>query len=46
VHVRMLRTPHYPNTHLRDYLSDDDAMNGPVVGRIVIAPAGAVEASR
>jgi hypothetical protein len=46
VHVRMLRTPHYPNTHLRDYLSDDDAMNGPLVGRVVIALPGAVEASR
>ena len=36
VRVRMIREPHYPNTSLRDYLHDDDAFSGPVVGRVTI----------
>ncbi len=36
VRVRMVRMPHYPNTRLRDYLSDDDLFNGPVVGHVTI----------
>jgi hypothetical protein len=28
--------PHYANTRLRDYLSDDDLFNGPLVGHVRI----------
>jgi hypothetical protein len=49
--IRMVRMPHYANTRLRDYLSDDDSFNGPLVGRVRIeAPpptaARSVEAVR
>lgn len=40
VRVKMLRLPHYPNTRLRDYLSDDDQLNGARVGTVRIAGAG------
>jgi len=36
VRVCMVRTPHYANTRLRDYLSDDDQFNGPLVGHVRI----------
>ncbi len=36
VRVRMVRMPHYANTRLRDYLSDDDLFNGPLVGHVRI----------
>lgn len=39
VTVKMTRLPHYPNTRLRDYLSDDDLYAGPSVGTIEIAQA-------
>ena len=39
VTVRMLRTPHYPNTRLVDYFSDADAMHGPAVARVTVEPA-------
>lgn len=45
VRVRMLRLPHYPNTTLRDYLSDDDSMSGRIVARVVIEEAAAAGAS-
>ena len=35
--VRMTRLPHYPNTNLKDYLSDDDLFGGPVVATVDIA---------
>jgi hypothetical protein len=38
VRVRLVRTPHYVNLRLRDYLSDDDQFNGPVVGHVTIVP--------
>src|SRR5204863_7320310 len=38
VRVCMVRQPHYPNLALRDLLSDDDMLNGPVVGRLRLAP--------
>jgi hypothetical protein len=41
VRIRMLRTPHYPNTTLQDYLSDEDAMSGRIVARVVIEEAAA-----
>ena len=37
VRVRMIREPHYPNTTLRDYLHDDDAFSGPVVGHVRVS---------
>jgi hypothetical protein len=41
VHLRMVRIPHYMNTTPNDYVSDADAYEGPLVGRITItAPAG------
>ena len=39
VRVRMIRTPHYVNLGVRDYLRDDDRFNGPVVGRVTIVPS-------
>ncbi|MEO6462239.1 MAG: hypothetical protein ABIP29_04125, partial [Candidatus Eisenbacteria bacterium] len=39
VTVRMTRLPHYPNTRLGDYLSDDDLFAGPSVGTIEIGAA-------
>jgi hypothetical protein len=42
VRLRMLRLPHYENTTPNDYVSDADAYEGPVVGRItIVAPGGA-----
>jgi hypothetical protein len=42
VRLRMLRIPHYMNTTPRDYVSDADAFEGPIVGHITItAPSGA-----
>jgi hypothetical protein len=40
VRVRMVRSPHYPNLHLRDYLRDDDLWSGPVVAHVTIEAAG------
>jgi hypothetical protein len=37
--VRMVRMPHYPNTRLADYLSDDDLFSGPIVGRVSVREA-------
>jgi hypothetical protein len=37
--VRMVRAPHYPNTRLSDYLSDDDQYAGPKVASIEIREA-------
>ncbi len=39
VTVRMVRLPHYPNTRLSDYLSDDDMYAGPAVASIEIGEA-------
>jgi hypothetical protein len=36
VTVQMVRQPHYPNTRLSDYLTDDDQYSGPTVGRLWI----------
>ncbi len=36
--VSLVRTPHYPNTRLADYLHDADTFSGPVVGQVTIAP--------
>ena len=36
VRVKMIREPHYPNTTLKDYLHDDDAFSGPVVGHVTV----------
>ena len=36
VTVTMVRQPHYPNTRLADYLSDDDLFSGPVVARLAV----------
>ncbi len=36
VRVRLVRVPHYQNTSLRDYLHDDDAFSGPVVGQLTV----------
>ena len=36
VRVKLVRTPHYPNTRLRDYLHDDDEFSGPIVGRLTV----------
>lgn len=38
VGVAVVRTPHYPNTRLSDYLHDLDEFSGPVVGQVTIAP--------
>jgi hypothetical protein len=38
VRVCIVRQPHYPNLALRDLLSDDDLLNGPVVGQLRLAP--------
>lgn len=36
--VSLVRTPHYPNTRLADYLHDADMFSGPVVGQVTVAP--------
>ena len=41
VRVSIVRQPHYPNLRLRDFLSDDDLLNGLAVGRLRVAPARA-----
>jgi hypothetical protein len=41
VGVTLVRTPHYPNTRVADYLHDRDLFSGPVVGAVTIAPRAA-----
>jgi len=36
--IALVRTPHYPNTRLSDYLHDHDEFSGSVVGQVTIAP--------
>lgn len=36
VRVKMMRMPHYPNTRLKDYVSDDDQWSGPIAGSVYI----------
>ena len=43
--VRLVRTPHYVNLGVRDYLRDDDRFNGPVVGHVTIVPRVAAGAT-
>jgi hypothetical protein len=38
VGVALVRTPHYPNTRLADYLHDKDLFSGVVVGQVAIIP--------
>jgi len=40
VKVSIRHEPHYPNLRLRDLLSDDDYLDGPVVGRLQVRGAG------
>jgi hypothetical protein len=42
VGVALVRTPHYPNTSLADYLHDKDMFSGVVVGQVTIAPRAQV----
>jgi hypothetical protein len=38
VGVALVRTPHYTNTRLADYLHDRDMFSGVVVGQVTVAP--------
>ncbi len=40
VQVRILRQPHYPNYHLRDFLMDQDYYTGVPVGTLRVLPRG------
>jgi hypothetical protein len=46
VRVRMIRTPHYVNLELKDFVSDDDRFNGPIVGHVTIVPRAQAAGAR
>lgn len=41
--IRMMRLPHFPNHHVRDYFLDDDLFSGIPAGRLRIGPGPPVE---
>jgi hypothetical protein len=40
VKVSMQRQPHYPNLALKDFLDDDDLLDGPEVSRLHVVSGG------